>query len=47
VLALNEVAGVLDTAGLVVMRRQVAAGTDPAHVADDYLADHPLGATSR
>jgi osmoprotectant transport system substrate-binding protein len=47
VLALNEVAGVLDTAGLVAMRRQVAAGTDPAHVADGYLADHPLGATSR
>ena len=47
VLALNEVAGVLDTAGLVQMRRQVAAGTDPAHVADAFLAEHPLGATSR
>ena len=47
VLALNEVAGVLDTAGLVQMRRQVAAGTDPAHVADGFLAEHPLGATSR
>ncbi|MFY9918124.1 MAG: glycine betaine ABC transporter substrate-binding protein [Mycobacterium sp.] len=46
-LALNEVAGVLDTAGLVQMRRQVAAGTDPAHVADGFLAEHPLGATSR
>jgi glycine betaine/choline ABC-type transport system substrate-binding protein len=46
-LALNEVAGVLDTAGLVQMRRQVAAGTDPAHVADGYLAEHPLGAASR
>jgi osmoprotectant transport system substrate-binding protein len=46
-LALNEVAGVLDTAGLVEMRRQVDAGSDPALVADDFLADHPLGATSR
>ena len=47
VLALNEVAGVLDTAGLVQMRRQVAAGGDPAHVADGFLAEHPLGATTR
>ena len=47
VLALNEVAGVLDTAGLVQMRRDVAAGADPARVADGFLADHPLGATSR
>ncbi len=47
VLALNEVAGVLDTAGLVQMRRQVDAGSDPAHVADGFLAEHPLGATSR
>lgn len=47
VLALNEVAGVLDTAGLVQMRRQLATGADPAHVADGFLADHPLGATSR
>lgn len=46
-LALNEVAGVLDTAGLVQMRRQVDAGGDPAHVADGFLAEHPLGATSR
>lgn len=46
-LALNEVAGVLDTAGLVQMRRQVDAGSDPAHVADGFLAEHPLGATSR
>jgi osmoprotectant transport system substrate-binding protein len=46
-LALNEVAGVLDTAGLVQMRREVAAGADPARVADGFLADHPLGATSR
>jgi glycine betaine/choline ABC-type transport system substrate-binding protein len=46
-LALNEVAGVLDTAGLVAMRRQVDAGGDPARVADGFLAEHPLGATSR
>jgi glycine betaine/choline ABC-type transport system substrate-binding protein len=46
-LALNEVAGVLDTAGLVQMRRQVNAGGDPAQVADGFLAEHPLGATSR
>ncbi len=46
-LALNEVAGVLDTAGLVQMRRQLAAGDDPAHVAEGFLAEHPLGATSR
>jgi hypothetical protein len=46
-LALNEVAGVLDTAGLVQMRRGIDAGGDPAHVADGFLAEHPLGATSR
>jgi glycine betaine/choline ABC-type transport system substrate-binding protein len=47
VLALNEVAGVLDTAGLVQMRRQVADGADPAAVVDGFFAEHPLGATSR
>ncbi len=47
VLALNEVAGVLDTAALVQMRRQVAAGAHPDQVADAFLAEHPLGATSR
>ena len=47
VLALNEVAGVLDTAALVQMRRQVADGADPRPVADGFLAEHPLGATSR
>ena len=47
VLAINEVAGVLDTAALVQMRRQVAAGADPGQVADAFLAEHPLGATSR
>ena len=47
VLALNEVAGALDTAALVQMRRQVAAGADPGRVADGFLTEHPLGATSR
>jgi osmoprotectant transport system substrate-binding protein len=47
VLALNEVAGVLDTAGLVQMRRQVSAGADPAQITDAFLAEHPLGATNR
>ncbi|MGD1253040.1 glycine betaine ABC transporter substrate-binding protein [Mycobacterium seoulense] len=42
-LAINEVAGVLDTAALVDMRRQVAAGTDPQAVAGGWLAEHPLG----
>jgi glycine betaine/choline ABC-type transport system substrate-binding protein len=43
VLALNEVAGVLDTAALAQMRGQVADGTDPGLVADAFLAEHPLG----
>jgi osmoprotectant transport system substrate-binding protein len=47
VLALNEVAGVLDTAALVQLRRQVAAGKDPGQVAEGFFADHPLGATRR
>jgi len=47
VLALNEVAGVLDTAALVQMRRQVDDGADPGEAADAFLAEHPLGATSR
>jgi glycine betaine/choline ABC-type transport system substrate-binding protein len=42
-LALNEVAGVLDTGALADMRRQVAAGADPQTVAAGWLADHPLG----
>jgi glycine betaine/choline ABC-type transport system substrate-binding protein len=42
-LAVNEVAGVLDTAALVEMRRQVIAGTDPQTVADGWLGEHPLG----
>jgi glycine betaine/choline ABC-type transport system substrate-binding protein len=47
VLALNEVAGVLDTAALVQMRRQIAEGGNPGQVADGFLAEHPLGSTSR
>jgi glycine betaine/choline ABC-type transport system substrate-binding protein len=42
-LAVNEVAGVLDTAALVDMRRQVIAGADPQAVADGWLGEHPLG----
>lgn len=42
-LAINEVAGVLDTAALVDMRRQVAKGADPQSVADAWLGEHPLG----
>ena len=43
VLAINEVAGVLDTAALAEMRAQVADGADPGPVADAWLAAHPLG----
>ncbi|WP_102416903.1 glycine betaine ABC transporter substrate-binding protein [Mycobacterium sp. 4858] len=42
-LAINEVAGVLDTAALVDMRRQVGGGADPQAVAGGWLAEHPLG----
>jgi glycine betaine/choline ABC-type transport system substrate-binding protein len=42
-LAVNEVAGVLDTAALSDMRRQVAGGADPQAVAGGWLAEHPLG----
>jgi glycine betaine/choline ABC-type transport system substrate-binding protein len=43
VLALNEVAGVLDSGSLVEMRRQVAEGNEPGLVADAWLDAHPLG----
>jgi glycine betaine/choline ABC-type transport system substrate-binding protein len=43
VLALNEVAGVLDTAALADMRAQVEDGTDPGLVAGAFIAEHPLG----
>ncbi|MGH3563232.1 MAG: glycine betaine ABC transporter substrate-binding protein [Mycobacterium sp.] len=42
-LAINQVAGVLDTAALVDMGRQVAGGADPQPVADAWLSEHPLG----
>nr|WP_253851579.1 glycine betaine ABC transporter substrate-binding protein [Mycobacterium sp. 1423905.2] len=42
-LAINEVAGVLDTAALVEMRRKVAGGADPQAVAGAWLGEHPLG----
>lgn len=43
VLALNEVAGVLDTAGLTAMRRRVDGGADPQVVVESWLVAHPLG----
>ncbi|QLL06226.1 glycine betaine ABC transporter substrate-binding protein [Mycobacterium vicinigordonae] len=42
-LAINEVAGVLDTEALAEMRRKVAAGANPQVVADAWLGEHPLG----
>ncbi|RRR40568.1 hypothetical protein EHH44_20190 [Mycolicibacter terrae] len=42
-LAINQVAGVLDTAALVDMHRQVAGGADPQAVVDAFLDEHPLG----
>lgn len=42
VLAVNEVAGVLDTAALAEMRARVRGGADPAVVADEWLIAHPL-----
>lgn len=46
VLALNEIAGVLDTGSLADMRRQVAEGTDPGLVAGQWLDSHPLGVSN-
>lgn len=43
VLAVNEVAGVLDTAALKQMRADVAGGADPRQVAEAWLADNPIG----
>jgi glycine betaine/choline ABC-type transport system substrate-binding protein len=43
VLALNEIAGELDTGSLADMLGKVAKGSDPGAVADDWLAAHPLG----
>lgn len=41
--AINELAGVLDTAALVDMLGEVKAGADPRTVAEDWLAANPLG----
>lgn len=41
--AINELAGVLDTASLVDMHRQVKAGADPRSVAEAWLTANPLG----
>ena len=41
--AINELAGVLDTASLVDMLRQVKGGSDPRAVAEAWLAANPLG----
>lgn len=43
VVALNEVAGVLDTAALKQLRGKVADGADPQAVADGWLAENPIG----
>ena len=43
ILALNQIAGVLDTGSLTDMRRQVAEGADPRAVADAFLQENPLG----
>jgi osmoprotectant transport system substrate-binding protein len=43
VLALNEIAGELDTGALADMLRQLAKGAEPGAVAAGWLADHPLG----
>jgi glycine betaine/choline ABC-type transport system substrate-binding protein len=42
-LAINQVAGVLDTEALADMRRQVEGGADPQVVVDAFLDEHPLG----
>ena len=41
--AVNELAGVLDTAALVQMTAKVQAGADPRAVAEDWLTANPLG----
>ena len=41
--AINEIAGVLDTASLVAMLDRVKSGADPRVVAEDWLAANPLG----
>ncbi len=46
VLALNEIAGVLDTGSLADMRREIAEGAEPGHVAAQWLEAHPLGTSN-
>lgn len=41
--AINEIAGVLDTASLVQMMTKVEAGEDPRTVAEEWLTANPLG----
>jgi glycine betaine/choline ABC-type transport system substrate-binding protein len=41
--AINEIAGVLDTASLVAMSERVRSGADPGVVAEEWLAANPLG----
>ena len=41
--AINEIAGVLDTASLVQMLAEVEAGADARAVAEQWLAANPLG----
>ncbi|MEU0498684.1 glycine betaine ABC transporter substrate-binding protein [Mycobacterium sp. NPDC006124] len=43
VLALNEIAGELDTGSLADMLGKVAKGAEPGAVAEDWLSAHPLG----
>lgn len=43
VLALNQIAGELDTGALADMLRQSREGKDPAALAADWLSSHPLG----
>lgn len=43
VLALNQIAGELDTGALADMLRQAREGKDPGALAGDWLSSHPLG----
>jgi glycine betaine/choline ABC-type transport system substrate-binding protein len=43
VLALNQIAGELDTGSLADMLRKIGEGADPGAVAAEWLASHPLG----
>jgi glycine betaine/choline ABC-type transport system substrate-binding protein len=43
VLALNQIAGELDTGSLADMLRKIDEGADPGAVAAEWLASHPLG----